>query len=350
MAISEKIKKLIKTLGGVPKSDTIEDAIEDLVGLFTEKREVKMVEIYRTESLEFANYGLAYLNGMPPMVENREYIFELDGTTYTSVYKYNDELGTLACLLYVDDEGYEVVVFMPDEETPVLKCDYNQPTTLTVTEKQVTVTPPAVALPRVEKKMVEIVPEQSVTIVDSVKEINNVINENCTTVTKNSNIYLTVDGKEMKCNFVGVNYGSLGFMTEDEKIVVALNPLLDVDRQGVTLTDMSGEYEGKTLTVKVYTKQEVEKPLAPKFVGGYVITNDDTGNLTFNKTYTELLDLFNNNPPALLNIKFMGLYGDQIDILCVECVTKNEDNIGIQFKAGPTVVVDENGVYYPEEE
>ena len=185
--------------------------------------------------------------------------------------------------------------------------------------------------PSVKTEIVEIVPEQSVTIIGEMTEITNVIHENYKTVTENSNLYLTVDGKEMKCNFAGIYHDMLGFMTENEKLAVVFRSSDEV----IGLNNMSGEYDGKTVTVKVFTKQEIVKQLDPKFVGGSVIVStEDDINFTCNYSASELIKMYVENPGRLATAKFVRRsdeYNLYVSYLTAVNCDANSDNIILMF-------------------
>lgn len=137
--ISETIRKITKAWGGKTTGNGISDALSDLYNNLPFGVKTEMVEVYKSDNIEYGNHGMVYLNGMPPMVENQEYIVVLDGTTYTSVYEYIEELGVMGCYLYATDNG-EVLLFMPDDVTPVIVGTQDL-TSISVTTEYEVVTP-----------------------------------------------------------------------------------------------------------------------------------------------------------------------------------------------------------------
>ena len=171
MAISEKLKKLITKLGGEPTGNTIEEAVDDLVGLFEEKREVEMVEVmpsmtFETEEIKHQYGHMCYrffhtyyenMDERPNIVEDKEYVVNLNGNTYKTTSWYTEEIDECNSVVlgnsrlchypgdYGEDTGEEFFIILQSADMYIYTTALGE-FTISISEVQETVTPPVVSL------------------------------------------------------------------------------------------------------------------------------------------------------------------------------------------------------------
>lgn len=292
----DQIRNLVKVFGGNPRNSTIEDAIEDLVGLFEEKREVEMVEIVPEQSVTVNEYGNT--NDVMPFSakHNTKYTVEFDGVKTECVsWAHSDTVyignGNLPNLDETIGKGEDVpfcIECIYEQEWCVFYAEPNSTHTLAIYEEQETVTPPAVALPRVETKMVEILPEQSVMQTEIEGQILYFIKDGFTIET----------GKEYKAVVDGVNYDVIGifesgiYTVDDTGNMSTASVCFICDPVGVAFPTPEGYGSVAMLRngtantrVAIYEEKEVVTPLDSKFTAP-VVWYSSEDYLYHDKNYT----------------------------------------------------------------
>lgn len=129
---------------------------------------------------------------------------------------------------------------------------------------QETVTPPAVALPRVEKKMVEIVPEQSVARYGEVQGTFHIEDGKNYVVAWNGVKYNMTAKYNDSVNFSCIVLGNPQLVDDVEEAVDAPFCIAVYD-YALQIQECEGDSE--TISLAIYEEQEVVKQIDPKFVG-----------------------------------------------------------------------------------
>lgn len=206
--------------------------------------------------------------------------------------------------------------------------------------------------PKVEKKMVEIVPEQSVTPTVYNEEaekyeapivFSNGIDGSAEAFERyDKTMYFKINGEIYRFR----DYGSSGSngvpgdaTFESEYVDVEIDDFIckfvyypETGQGKISTTN------NETITVEVYEIIETVTPVGGKFLNDvYLVITDNFGRLSCNKTYEQIRDMYDNNENLFLFSKYRKYefdsdYNLSISVKCVSNITENYEHSTFNFK------------------